>query len=128
MGTQIKKEVECCLNKDKSFENMVKSTVLLETVNDKERLTKNLKTKAQSLDVTNADLLNELPESYNTVSHVSILKFKLQIFIKAKSTDEVIRVENDARPSVILPKFKVKNFSEGPLKWNHSQRYLKLQL
>ena len=70
VDTQIKGEVEYCLNNGKKIKNMVKSKVLLETISGKERLIENLNINIQSLVVTDADKLNELTESYNIVSSI----------------------------------------------------------
>ena len=39
------------------------------------------------------------------------------MFLEAKSTDEVTRVRNDARPGVRLPKFEGVKFSGDPIEW-----------
>ena len=84
---------------------MAKSKVLFETITQKGRLIEKLDTKRyKSLAVIYTDLLNELIESSNIVSHV---RFKLQMFVEAKSTDEVGRLGNDFRSGVRLPKFRI---------------------
>ena len=49
----------------------------------------------QSLFVTDTDLLNFLTETYKIVSHESTLRFKFQLFVEAKTADQVASIGNN---------------------------------
>ena len=121
LDNKIYESVEQCLNTERGEESIEECEALLETVCEIEQEVKNLNFKIKRVIVDEAQLGEELSETFNMTLKTKKLRMKLKNFMEQKYVHEQQRTTANPKMGVKLPKFMLKKFTGDPLEWKTFQ-------
>ena len=121
LDNQICGSVKQCLNAERSEESIEQCGTLLEKVCEIEQEVKNLNFRIKRLIVDEAQLGEELSETFNMTLKTKKLRMKLKNFMEQKPVHEQQRMTTNPKTGVKLPKFMLKKFIGDSLEWKTFQ-------